>query len=147
MVDIIRAHLHDVDRATPLFDAYRQFYKQSTDLRAARAFLAERLTNEQSAIYLAVKDSVSIGFVQLYLSFSSVSLKKLWILNDLYVMPQSRGQGVGTALLERARQHAEETQSRGLMLQTAVDNTTAQRVYERLGWKRDEDFYVYYLLF
>ena len=85
------------------------------------------------------------GFVHLYPVFSSTNLTRQWILNDLYVVPEARKHGVAHALMDRARQFAEATQADGLMLETATDNHTAQRLYERLGWKRDEEFYRYFL--
>ena len=84
-----------------------------------------------------------MAFVQLYPAFSSVNLSRQWILNDLYVLPEARMHGYGRALVERAHRLAEETQAHGLVLETAVSNDVAQRLYESLGWKRDEEFYRY----
>jgi GNAT superfamily N-acetyltransferase len=139
------ADLQHVDTIAPLFDAYRQFYRQAPDLEHAREFIKDRLAGGESVIFLAVREGIGLGFAQLYPSFSSVEMKRLWILNDLFVTPSARKQGIGAALLERARQLAIETGARGLMLETAVDNITAQRLYERLGWRREVDFYTYYL--
>ena len=63
-------------------------------------------------------------------------MKRLWILNDLFVAATARKQGVGEALLERARQFALETNAQGLILETGADNP-ARKLYERLGWKGD----------
>jgi GNAT superfamily N-acetyltransferase len=145
-ITIIRATAEHVELATPLFDAYRQFYKQAADLEGCRRFLQERLTRDESVVFLAMRDDKAVGFMQLYPSFSSISLKCLWVLNDLFVAPDARKRGVGSLLLERARQHAIETGAKGLTLSTAVDNFTAQRVYERMEWKRDNDFYHYNLI-
>lgn len=132
------AHL---DLIAPLFDAYRQFYQQAPDLEGARHFAGERLTNNDSAIFIALEAGKGVGFTQLYPSFSSVSMQRLWILNDLFVTPPSRGSGVATALLERARLFALQTGAKGLTLATAPTNTKAQRLYERLGYARDEFFH------
>jgi GNAT superfamily N-acetyltransferase len=144
-INIIRATTEHVDLAAPLFDGYRQFYKQASDLEGCRRFLHERLSRNESVVFLAMLDDQAVGFMQLYPTFSSISIKPLWVLNDLFVAPDARKHGVGAALLERAQQHAIETGAKGLMLSTAVNNFTAQRVYERMGWKRDNDFYHYYL--
>lgn len=143
MVTVIRADLNHLDVLAPLFDGYRQFYKQPSDVDGARHFLSERLTKNESVIFLALEGSVGLGFTQLYPSFSSVSMKRQWILNDLFVAPEARKMGVGEALLERARQFAVETQAKGLTLMTAVDNYPAQRLYERMGWQRENNFYTY----
>ncbi len=146
MVTVIRAELAHLNMLAELFDGYRQFYKQPSDLAGARQFLSERLSKNESVIFLALDGNTGLGFTQLYPSFSSVSMKRLWILNDLFVAPEARKMGVGEALMERARQFAIETGAKGLMLETAVDNFTAQKLYERVGYERETDFYVYTLL-
>jgi GNAT superfamily N-acetyltransferase len=144
-MQIKRATISDLDDAAPLFDAYRQFYGQRSDVAAARAFLDERLRRDESVIFLAVEDSKALGFTQLYPSFSSVSLKGLWILNDLFVGEDVRRGGVGRRLLDRAREWAIETGAKGLVLATAVDNSRARALYESCGWRRDDEFQHYYL--
>lgn len=144
-VNIIRATLEHLNDASSLFDSYRAFYGQPRAPKSGLRFLIERLRQEDSVIYLARKDGIGAGFMQLYPSFSSISLKRLWILNDLFVAPECRHQGVATALLSRARQHALETDAKGLVLSTETDNEPAQRLYERMGWKREQDFCLYYL--
>jgi GNAT superfamily N-acetyltransferase len=143
---IVRASVEHLDWVAPLFDGYRQFYKHPSNLDGARQFIKDRLIRHESVIFLALLDEdVAVGFTQLYPSFSSTSMQRLWILNDLFVAPKGRRQGIGEALLERARQFAAEDGAKGLMLETAVTNTTAQKLYERLGWKRDTEYYVYNL--
>lgn len=144
-----RAAVADLAAVAPLFDAYRQFYGQRSDLAAARAFLDERLRREESVIFLAVADeqeNEALGFTQLYPAFSSVSVRRLWILNDLFVRPEVRRGGVGRRLLERAREWAIETDAKGLVLATAVSNAAARALYESCGWHRDDQF-EHYVLF
>jgi ribosomal protein S18 acetylase RimI-like enzyme len=148
-VRIVRASAEYAGRIAPLFDAYRQFYQQPSDLKAARQFIAERLIHTESVIFLALlgtdADEPAVGFTQLYPSFSSTAMKRLWILNDLYVAPDARRHGVAKALMERARQFAVDTKADGLCLETAVDNLPGQRLYESLGWERDNEFFRYNL--
>lgn len=143
MMEIIRAQAKDVDLIAPLFDAYRQFYKAPSDIEASRQFIVERLKKDESVIFLAMDGQHAIGFVQLYPLFASVALQSLWLLNDLFVDPAMRKQGVGEALMKHAEQFAMETGSRGLFLRTATDNFPAQKLYEKCGWVRDETFYRY----
>lgn len=144
-MDILEASSEHLDVLVPLFDSYRVFYRRPSDPEGARRFLADRIARRESVIYLAVVDANPAGFVQLYPSFSSASMQRLWILNDLYVASDTRRQGVGQALLARARRLAQDTGAKGLTLSTAVDNTPAQHLYESQGWIRDRDFYVYTL--
>ena len=149
-IEIIRANREDIPLVAPLFDAYRQFYKQATDIEGALRFLNARLQEQSSVIFLAFSiDEKGMrqpcGFTQLYPSFSSTTMERIWILNDLFVAPDGRRSGVGKALLERARDFGVETQAKELTLQTAVDNYTAQSVYDANGWQRDEEFFTYNL--
>jgi GNAT superfamily N-acetyltransferase len=146
-IRIVRAETKDLEDVIPLFDDYREFYEAGSDHAAARAFLKERTERGESVIFLAYSDEQPVGFTQLYPSFSSVSLKRLWILNDLFVRSDVRRGGVARALLERARQHAIETGAKGLVLGTAVTNKPAQTLYESCGWQRDDEFFQYHLFF
>ena len=141
------ATLEDIDALVPLFDAYRQFYGQASDLTGARAFLADRFKRGESIIFLAVVDGAIVGFTQLYPSFSSVSMKRLWVLNDLFVTPDARKSGAGRALLERAERWAAETGAKGLTLSTQITNLRAQRLYEACGWTKDDEFLHYHRVF
>lgn len=148
MADLVRqAGPGDVEQLAPLFDAYRQFYQQPSDLALARDFLAERLSRAESVVFVAERDGRAVGFVQLYPLFSSTAARprRLWLLNDLFVSPDVRGGGVGRALMERARRLAEETGAVGLELVTAVTNRGAQRLYESLGYRLDDGFLRYEL--
>ena len=144
-MQMIQAGVEHVALAAPLFDAYRQFYRQPSDLAGAAAFLRQRIERKESVVFLALLEDAAVGFTQLYPCFSSASMKRLWILNDLYVAPEARRRGVAKALMERARRLALETSSESLALETAVDNHNAQRLYEQLGWIRDEEFFRYSL--
>ena len=144
-MQILQAGVEHISQLAPLFDAYRQFYRQPGDLAGAAAFLRERIERNESVVFLGVLDGVAVGFTQLYPCFSSTSMKRLWILNDLFVAPEARRHGVAKALMERARQLAMQTSAESLALETAVDNRNAQRLYEQLGWIRDEEFFRYSL--
>ena len=146
-MNIRRATLDELDQLVPLFDGYRQFYGRPSDLALARSFLSERLTHSQSVIFLAFDDQErAIGFTQLFPSFSSTSAARLFILNDLFVHPDARRSGVGSALLRAAADFGRAASAVELELSTATSNKTAQALYEREGWQRDQDFHVYRLL-
>ncbi|MGP8075251.1 MAG: GNAT family N-acetyltransferase [Thermoplasmata archaeon] len=144
-VAVRRATIEDVETVAPLFDAYRQFYEQSTDLPAARAFLRDRLFREESVVLIAEQAGRALGFTQLYPLFSSVSLGPIYVLNDLFVDPSARRKGVAAQLLEAARKFGGGTGAHYLELSTAVDNP-AQRLYEACDWTLDREFLHYELL-
>ena len=145
VLEIVAATPADVGEVAPLFDAYRQFYRKPSDVEAARRFLFARLSKGESVLFLARHEGTAVGFVHLYPAFSSIELRRLWILNDLYVAPEARKLGVGRALTQRARELGEATRANCLTLETASDNAPAQRLYESLGWRREQEFYRYVL--
>lgn len=128
-----------------LFDAYRMYYEQASDLRGAENFIAERLNNRESVIYMALDGGRPVGFVQLYPFFTSVGMKRAWVLNDLFVVDEYRNRGVGRALIAAARELAHSTSAKWIMLQTYTTNVNAQALYEKLGFEKDTSSYYYYL--
>ena len=142
----LRATTIHLDAVAKLFDAYRGFYGQSSNLEQSRAFIAERMAGNESAIFLVEDESgEALGFVQLYPTFSSIDAHRTWLLSDLFTTPAARGRGVGRLLMNTARDFAVETGAKGLVLETATDNFTAQGLYESLGWVRDTGYYTYLL--
>jgi ribosomal protein S18 acetylase RimI-like enzyme len=134
----------DLDLLAPLFDAYRVFYEQPSNVQIAENFLKERLQLRESVILLAISNSgEGLGFVQLYPFFSSVSAKRIWVLNDLFVAENARGTGVSRALMNAAKQHAQFTRAARITLSTAKTNRRAQALYESLGYVRDNDYLTY----
>ena len=88
-----RATLEDLDQLALLFDEYRQFYGASSNLSLSAAFLKQRFENQESVIFIHIKDQKITGFVLLYLGFSSVACSSYYILDDVYVTPIFRRQG------------------------------------------------------
>ena len=144
-LQIQRATHHELDELVPLFAGYLAFYEKQFDDQRVRDFLRARLRASESIVFLARRGEQVLGFTQLYPWWSSLSQARAWILNDLFVRPEARGGGVARALLLAAQEMAAETGAVELMLQTARTNTSAQRLYESLGWKRDDEFLVYTL--
>jgi ribosomal protein S18 acetylase RimI-like enzyme len=140
-----KAQFSDLEPLSELFDAYRQFYQQSADLTAASDFLKQRIQKQQSVIYVAERTGELLGFTQLYPSFSSVTMQRLWILNDLFVAATARKQGVAEALMTAAKEFAKETNSKGIILETDLDNVQAQALYDKLGYQKQTTTHHYFL--
>jgi ribosomal protein S18 acetylase RimI-like enzyme len=143
-VRVRRATAADIEKVGPLFDGYRQFYEQSSDRAASDRFLRERFSRDESVILVADHQGAIVGFVQFYPLFSSISLGRVYLLNDLYVDPSHRRRGVGRLLLDAAREFGRREGAHYLELSTAVDNP-AQRLYESCGWVLDRGFLYYEL--
>ncbi|MFM5743059.1 GNAT family N-acetyltransferase [Aeromonas veronii] len=136
-MDIIQATPANLEETSQLFDAYRQFYGQAADHSAATRFIAERLEAADSVIFLARNEmGESIGFTQLYPAFSSVAMKRMWYLNDLYVVESARQQGVARALLKRVASFAKETNALTVKLATGISNHPAKLLYESEGYQK-----------
>ena len=143
-IEIRQAQLEDMDNLVALFDEYRMFYGRDSDSESAREFLTHRLSRGESVVLLAFMAEAAVGFTQLYPSFSSVSLARTYILNDLFVRKNARRNGIARALIEAAQACAINVGAIRLTLSTAVDNDIAQAAYDATGWQRDKDFLVYH---
>jgi ribosomal protein S18 acetylase RimI-like enzyme len=137
---IRRAAMEDVDRVAPLFDGYRGFYGKPSDVPAAREFLAARLSANESIVLIATAGDEVAGFAQLYRSFSSVSLGRVAILNDLFVVPAWRGRGVGARLLDAVERESRERGAIRVELATGKGNDVAHRLYEGRGYVVEREF-------
>jgi GNAT superfamily N-acetyltransferase len=131
----------DMDQLAVLFDRYRIFYKQQSDIKGAKIFLKKRMKRKESVILVAEENKELVGFTQLYPIFTSVGMQRTWLLNDLFVSETARGRGAATALLIAAKDFGKKTNSKWLLLQTQTDNFTAQKVYEKNGWIKESDFF------
>ncbi|AYC31472.1 GNAT family N-acetyltransferase [Pseudomonas cavernae] len=144
---IIQASLEHLDLLTPLFVRYREFYGELAFPEASRRFLEKRLRRKESVVYLALADNDDklLGFCQLYPSYSSLSLKRVWILNDIFVAEDARRQLVADRLLQTAKKMAKETNAVRMRVSTQIDNEVAHRVYESIGFHEDREFKNYIL--
>lgn len=139
-VAIRQAVLADLDALAPLFDQYRQFYRQQADLAGARAFLRERFNHGEAVLLIAHEGETALGFVQMYPIFSSLSLQRSFLFNDLFVAPAGRQRGIGRGLIEAAAAYGKAVGATSLSLSTAVTNTSAQALYRSSGWVQDETY-------
>ncbi len=146
-ISISQAAYEDLDAIAVLFDQYRMFYGKISDLEGASAFLYGLMENRESVIFIAKDEDngQATGFAQLYPVFSSLSMQRSWILNDLYVPEAYRNQGIGKQLLNAVTEYAVHTKAKGIALETGIRNVGAQKLYEQLGYTREDEFYHYYL--
>lgn len=145
-ITIRQATLSDLDALAPLFDSYRQFYECASDVQAARDFLSARFKHDESVLFIALEGNTPVGFTQLYPSFSSVSLARIFVLNDLFVHARARKKGVAKRLMSAAVEFARAAGAVRVSLSTATTNAAAQALYQTAGWKRDEIFCVYHFV-
>ncbi len=146
IIKISPANIEFIDTAASLFNEYRKFYNQESDIKKAKSFLLERIKNNESIIFVSFDDNDNAtGFMQLYPSFSSVSVRKTYILNDLYIDKDNRGKGIGRLLINAAKDFAKENGVTKISLTTAKTNKTAQNLYESENYVKDDEYVVYNL--
>lgn len=138
VIEIKQIDVADYLLATQLFNQYRMFYKQPSDIALAETFIKNRLQNNESVIFVAFADGVPVGFTQLYPLISSVRAVKNWLLNDLFVDNGYRKRGIGEALLKAAGIFAKTHGATFLQLETTIDNYAAQKLYETTGFVKQD---------
>lgn len=143
-VTVRQAVLADLDEIAGLFDQYRQFQGKAADLPACRAFLHDRFNHAESALFLATLAGQAVGFAQLYPSFSSTALARVFILNDLFVAPAGRRTGAASALLAAVEAYAWALGACRVSLNVAQANLSAVQLYEARAWTRDAEFHTYH---
>ncbi len=137
MSTIRKANLQDLDQLSELFDLYRIFYKKESNIKAGKEFLKERIIKNESEIFISIVDSKAVGFVQLYPYFSSTRMKKMWLLNDLFVLPEYRGKGISKELIETSKKLCIATKACALNLETSKMNDIGNSLYPSVGFELD----------
>lgn len=146
VLQIKQASIDDINIVAPLFNAYRIFYNQASDMAGATNFLYERIVKNQSTLFIAFINVEAVGFTQLYSIFSSVSLRPALLLNDLYIAERASKLGIASALLNKAKEFGKQNNAGWLLLETAFDNYNTQSLYEKNGWIKQNDFFFQFSL-
>ena len=142
---ITRANMEHYKDVGALFDLYRQFYKYKTNLKASTKYIRDRINQNESFIFICFYKKEPAGFVQLYETFDSLNINKKLILYDLYVDKKYRKNGIGRKLMDKAKKLAKFKKIQNIELSTAKNNKKAQSLYESLDYKRDKEYYNYFL--
>lgn len=139
-----RAVESDLKQLAILFDEYRQFYGASSNLDLSFQFLKQRFDNQESVIFIHIKDDLFTGFVLLYLGFSSVACSSYYLLDDVYVRPAFRRQGSAKQLIDTAILFARHENAQRISLETQKNNFQSHALYESMGFVKDEEFQTYH---
>ena len=144
-IKIIKAKKENINDVGILFDLYRQFYKYNPELKKSTKYIKERISKKDSTIFVCLHDNEACGFVQLYETFDSLNINKKLILYDLFVKEIFRKKRIGRKLMNTAKKFAVKKKIKIIELSTAITNKKAQSLYESLEYKRDKEYYNYYL--
>lgn len=143
-MNVIQCNMEHAQSAAELFDQYRMFYEQESDLSGCYAFIKENIENARSKIFLLYDDGAAVGFSQLYASYCSISMRSFYYLSDLYIDRSCRKKGYARFLMNYLTEHFAKLGAHRLTLETATTNTAAQRLYESLGYQREKVFITYH---
>jgi len=140
MIEIKLASIIHFDCLHNLFEQYRQFYNMPPSNEPSKTFISDRLNKKDSTVLLAFDNQECVGFIQLYPSFSSVAMKPIWILNDLFVTESSRRKGIAKILMLAVEKYARKNQIFSIKLATGIENTQAQALYQSLNYQLNDQF-------
>jgi ribosomal protein S18 acetylase RimI-like enzyme len=141
-----KATTKDLDQLTYLFDQYAVFYKNPSNYEKHYAYLKERIENNEATVFVALDEADTnklIGFALIYVTFSSLALNKILILNDIFVDSSARKKGIGEKLILQTVEFAKELGAHDIRLRTAKNNTIAQGLYHKMGFIREDYLYSY----
>lgn len=141
---IKQAAIQDIPRIVPVFESYREYFNQKRDPIATDSFLFDRFEHRESVMLIAEVDDDVVGIAHLYPSFSSLSLQRIWILNDFFIIERFRSQGIGKQLIAEVKEYARLTKIKGIELSVEHTNTNAWAFWENRGFKLDEEFRYYF---
>ena len=141
---IRQATIHDLHRLIPIFDDYRAYFKQERNPAKVESFLFERFEHRESVLFIAEDRDEIVGFAHLYPTFSSLSLQRVWILNDFFIMEHVRNRGIGKRLFREVEKFAAFTKAKGIELSVEHTNTKAREFWEKRGFQNNEEFRYYF---
>ncbi|MDP8170765.1 GNAT family N-acetyltransferase [Pasteurella skyensis] len=136
----------DIDKVSELFNLYRIFYEQPDNYEASKQFIVDNFKNKRSEIFILEDNGEFIAFVQLYTNYCPIALESYKSLSDLYVKPEYRRKGYAFAIMKHVIDHYKAKGFQRLTLETAIDNIAGQKLYEKLGYQREVDFFTYHKL-
>lgn len=137
---IFQATLEHLEALTPLFVAYREFHGAMPATALSKEFLQQRIEKQESVIFVAVQDEQLLGFCQVYPSFSSLSLRPVWILNDIFVKEEHRGKQIAEKLIRYTLEQAAASDVVRIRVSISQYNEVAQRLFESTGFAEDPVF-------
>ena len=141
--DIKQATADKAEIIGEVFNLYRVFYNQKSNIDVAIKYIRERLDQKESIIFYIEDGDKCLGFTQLYPTFDSVNVRKKIVLYDLFIREEYRKKGLAKSLMNAAKNYGTENNFGSIELSTNKENIPGQSLYESLGYIRDQEFYSY----
>jgi ribosomal protein S18 acetylase RimI-like enzyme len=144
-MNIIECTEQHLECAAGLFNLYRIFYEQESDLAACREFITDNFEQKRSRIFLLFDDAgKAVGFSQLYPTYGSIAMRPFYYLSDLYVDKSCRQKGYAKHLMTFLTERFTAEGAQRLTLDTATSNKIAQHLYESLGYEQEQAYITYH---
>jgi ribosomal protein S18 acetylase RimI-like enzyme len=148
-MDVFRATSSDIPLLLPLFERYLRFYEEQVDVVLCQKYLVERIEKEEAVVFIVVEEQngiiVALAFSVMYVTFSTIGLKKFWSLYDLYVEEEYRKQGIAKTLIDKCKELAAEDNPIGVVIESRISNQSAHRLFDSVGFVKEGEHYFYYL--
>jgi len=137
----------DVPVIAELIRGLARFEKLESQVTMTEDLLAKNLfgPRQYAETLLAEEGGAVVGFALFFHNFSTFLAQPGIYLEDLFVIPEQRGQGIGRALLGRLAQITVERGCGRLEWAVLDWNRAAIGFYERLGATPNSDWTVYRL--
>jgi GNAT superfamily N-acetyltransferase len=120
--------------AAALLDQYRQHFGANPAPEAVTSWMQELVLCGRWRIYAAACGDRVDGICSSAVVPAALTLRTVWLVRDLYVVPAARRQGVARALLAHVAGDARAAGAHRLSLQTETANTHAIELYARNGF-------------
>jgi GNAT superfamily N-acetyltransferase len=130
-LDISAVGERDLDELLPLMRGYCDFYEVHPSdeelLAMSRALIADP---EREGLQLLARDrsGAAVGFATIFWTWTTLSAARIGVMNDLFVVPEARGQGAADELIAACAERCRERGATSLDWTTARDNHRAQKV-------------------
>ena len=125
-----------VELLNSLFEQEAEFEPNSETQSKA---LSKIILDSKIGIILIAKDDDKIlGMVNLLFTESTALGSKVALLEDMVVLSSSRGEGIGSQLIDYAISEAKKAGCKRITLLTDIKNTKAQSFYQKKGFVKSK---------
>lgn len=130
------ATVADIPEITTLLSLlFSQEAEFQPDIEAQYRGLSTIISNPEIGEILTIRtDDSIVGMINLLYTVSTALGERVVLLEDMVVLPQVRGSGVGSKLLQAAIAHARASGCKRITLLTDCDNEAAQKFYRNHGF-------------
>lgn len=139
-VSIERVRVVDLPLLMPMLRAYCDFYevdpRDDRLVALSRALIDDPGEGAQLLARRVEEDGAigdPLGFATVFWTWQTLDAARIGVMNDLFVVADARGAGVGRRLIEACRGECRKRGAQKLVWETALGNERAQALYDSMG--------------